>query len=87
MLLETTDHILGTLELPDEGALDRERKQFQELYRHFARDLVGKVSKSRQSDQDSTGNLPSPIGESAGSYSMLPSVEGRGTQVRRRHTD
>ena len=84
MLLETIDHILGTLELPDEGSLERERKQFQELYRHFARDLVGKGFKSRQSDQDSTCNLPSTTGEAAGSYPTLQSVEGPDTQVRRR---
>ena len=39
MIFETADHILGTFDPPDEGALERERRQFRDLYRHFARDL------------------------------------------------
>ena len=41
MVLETTDHIAGTCNLPDEGALERERRQFTDFYQHFAREFLG----------------------------------------------
>lgn len=41
MILETTDHVAGTFNPPDEGALERERRQFTDFYQHFAREFLG----------------------------------------------